>query len=229
MKTWLICLSLAATPSLAQTAGGPPPPAAVADSRIQTVRYDPGQIVRLKVATNYQATILFGASEVVENVAIGDGDAWQATLNGQSNALFLKPLRANGATNMTVITNARVYSFELTPAFSPGPDTVFTVRFVTDIPSDSAARPAAGRYRLSGAGGVRPAAMDDDGERTYVQWRDNQTLPALFAVDDQGDQVLLEGHMRDGRYVIDGVHRTLLFKLDGQTARAQRQRERSRR
>jgi len=227
MKTWLICLTLIASPSLAQTIGSAPPPTAAGDPRIQTLRYDPTQIVRLKVATSYQATILFGAGEQVENVAIGDADAWQATLNGQSNALFLKPLRSNGATNMTVITNARVYSFELTSAFSPGPDTVFTVRFVTD--DAATARPGAGRYRISGASAVRPVAMDDDGVRTYIQWRESQTLPALFAVDDQGDQVLIEGHMREGRYVIDSVHQSLVFKLDGQTARAQRQRERPRR
>ncbi len=228
MKIWLLCLTLIATPSLAQTVGSAPPSAAAGDSRIQTLRYDPAQIFRLKVATSYQATILFGAGEQVENVAIGDADAWQATLNGQSNALFLKPLRSNGATNMTVITNARVYTFELTSAFSPGPDTVFTVRFITDD-ADAAARPGVGRYRISGTNAVRPVAMDDDGVRTYIQWRENQTLPALFAVDDQGDEVLLEGHMREGRYVIDGVHRTLVFKLDGQTARAQRHRERPRR
>lgn len=228
MKTLVICLTLIASPSMAQTIGNAPPPATAGDPRIQTLRYDPAQIVRLKVATSYQATILFGAGEQVENVAIGDADAWQATLNGQSNALFLKPLRSNGATNMTVITNARVYTFELTSAFSPAPDTVFTVRFVTDDVA-APARPGVGRYRISGASAVRPMAMDDDGVRTYIQWRESQTLPALFAVDDQGDQVLLEGHMREGRYVIDSVHRSLVFKLDGQTARAQRQRERPRR
>ena len=38
--------------------------------------------------------------------------------------------------------------------------------------------------------------------------------------------LLLDGNMRDGLYVIDAVHRTLLFRLEHQTARADRERVR---
>lgn len=233
MKRLVLCLALMATSATAQTPGpsaGPTPPAN--DPRLQTVQYDAGQIVQLKVAINFQATVIFGPGEQVDNVAIGDSDAWQATLNNQGDALFLKPLRSNGTTNMTVITDVRVYSFELSSAYAPGPDTPFTLRFLYPgaLNGDqSAARPGVGRYRLSGARSLRPAAIDDDGVRTFIQWRAAQTLPAVFAIDDQGDEVLLDGHMREGRYVIDAVHRAMLFRLDGQVARAQRLRERANR
>jgi len=242
MRRLVFCFVLIATPTMAQTPGvgmpGPPalgpapstPAAPTNDPRLQTVRYDVGQVVRLRVASNFQTTVIFGPGEQVENVAIGDSDAWQATLNNQGDALFLKPLRSGGTTNMTVITDVRVYSFELSAAPAPGPDTPFTVRFVYPGATDAdqpAARPGVGRYRLSGANGLRPAAIDDDGVRTFIQWRAAQTLPVMFAIDDQGDEVLLDGHMRDGRYVVDAVHRALLFRLDGQIARAQRLRERA--
>lgn len=229
MKKRLILLAvLLATPVLAQTS----PTTAAADPRLRTIEYDAGQVFRLRVATGYQSTLLFDPEERVETVGVGDSDGWQVTLNGRGDALFLKPLRPNSATNMTVITDARVYNFELSSANSPGADTPFTVRFLhagasaTTVPEPTA-QPV-GRYRLSGVRTLRPVAISDDGERTSIEWRDQQAIPAIFALDDRGDEILVEGHVRGGLYVIDAVHRTLLFRLDRQTARASRNRTRSR-
>ncbi|MDP3401471.1 MAG: TrbG/VirB9 family P-type conjugative transfer protein, partial [Brevundimonas sp.] len=171
--------------------------------------------------------ILFNPEERVETVGIGDSDGWQVTLNGRGDVLFVKPVRANSATNMTVITDARVYNFELSSAHGPGADTPFTVRFLHSGPAaDRAPEPAAqhpvGRYRMSGARALRPVAISDDGMRTYIEWRAQQAIPAVFAIDDRGDQRLVDGYVRDGRYVIDAVHRTLVFRLDRQTTRASR-------
>ncbi len=41
---------------------------------------------------NVQATIRFGEDELIENVAIGDSQAWQVTPNKRANLLFVKPL-----------------------------------------------------------------------------------------------------------------------------------------
>ncbi len=195
-----------------------------ADPRIRTLAYDAGQIYRLQVATRYQLTVLFGSDEIVENVAIGDTDAWQVSLNGRGDALFLKPLSASGVTNMTVITDQRVYSFELAPTYGPSADTPFSVRFsypghdraLTAVPEPTT------RYRLSGARALQPEAISDDGVHTFIRWRDEQSLPAVFGLDDRGAEALLEGHVRDGLYVIDAVHATLLFRRDHQVARASR-------
>lgn len=225
MKCLVLAFALLATSAAAQSA---PPP--TLDPRLQTVVYDAGRIVPLKVATNFQTTVIFGPGEQVENVAIGDAEGWQATLNGQGSALFLKPLRSSGTTNMTVITDVRVYGFELTATYAAAADTPFTLRFSYPDAVDEdrpSARPGIGRYRLSGARALRPAAIEDDGVRTSIRWRPSQTLPAVFAIDDQGDSVLVTGHMRDDLFVIDAVHRALLFRLDGETARAQRLRERT--
>ena len=75
---------------------------------------------------------------------------------------------------------------------------------------------------MSGARGVRPQALDDDGLRTYIEWKPNAPVPAVFAIDERDAETLLQGQMRDGRFVIDAVYRNLVFRLDGQTARAAR-------
>lgn len=227
MKRLVLLLLLSGAPALAQT-----PPAPEADPRLRTIQYDAGQIFRLRVATGYQSTIIFDAEERVENVGIGDSDGWQVTLNSRGDALFLKPLRPNSATNMTVITDTRVYNFELSSAHGPGADTPFTVRFLhpgAAVSSEPAAAPQpVGRYRLRGAQALRPVAISDDGVRTSIEWRAQQAIPAVFAIDERGDEMLVEGHMREGIYVIDAVHQTLLFRLDRQTVRASRNRVRPR-
>ena len=123
--------------------------------------------------------------------------------------------------------SACVVSFRLRTI---APDAPFAVRF--QYPDAQPAQPATAdlrRYRLSGARALRPVAISDDGVRTSIEWKPDQTLPAVFAVDDQGQEVLLDGQMRDGRYVIDAVHDTLVFRLDRQTARAVRLRAGARR
>lgn len=228
MRALLIMLLALSTPVVAQTSAAP---GGVSDPRVQTLAYDAGQVVRLRVAVNYQLTLILSPDERVENVAVGDSEAWQVTLNQQGDALFLKPLRSNNTTNMTIITDARVYSFELSSAFGPAADTPFTVRFVypgatASVPGPEA-RPGIGRYRLSGARALRPEGIDDDGIKTYIEWRPQQVLPAVFAIDERGDETLLDGHMRDDQFVIDGVHRALIFRLEHQTARASRLRVRA--
>lgn len=206
--------------ALAQTQSG-------GDVRIRTLQYEASEVFRLRVATGYQVTILFSPEERVESVGIGDSDGWQVTLNGRADALFVKPVRPNGTTNMTVISDVRVYNFELAAASISGTDTPFTVRFLYSDPSANAspqpdAELSIGRYRMSGARNARPVAISDDGRRTYIEWSDDQAIPAVFAIDTAGHERLVEGQIRNGLYVIDGVYQVLLFRLDRRSARASR-------
>ena len=220
----LALLLLVAGPTAAQGSAQP-------DPRIRTIPYDAHQVVRLQVPANFHVAVVF--NEQVENVALGNSEAWQVTLNGSGDALFIKPVGPAGTTNMTVITDARVYSFELLPAYAPTTETAFTVQFEhpTLMQGDgySDVIPRLGSYRLSGSRMVRPVAVSDDGVRTLIEWGPSQPIPAVFALDDRGSETLVEGHMRDGLYVIDAVNRALVFRLDRQTARATRVQSRARR
>jgi type IV secretion system protein VirB9 len=207
-----------------------PPP--IADPRVRTITYDAGQVYRFGVAQRYQLTLVFDPDEQVENVALGDSESWQVTLNGRGDALFIKPLRSSGPTNMTVITDRRLYSFELSQIGGLAPDTPFTVRFKGAAETAASPQPTpvvSARYRLSGARALRPSSVTDDTQQTTIDWGANQALPAVFTIDDEGQETLANGQMRDGRYVIAGVYRTLVFRLDGQTARAERRVQRGRR
>jgi type IV secretion system protein VirB9 len=214
---------LLALPASAQLRPEPGP----GDPRIQSVLYDANQVVQLQVATGYQLTVEFAPDERIENVAVGDSGAWQVTPNKRGDRLFIKAVGQGVTTNLTVVTDARTYAIELSPLFGPLPTMAYTVRFryatpaaVTVVANDAALGP--GRYKLSGDKALRPSAIDDDGVHTYVAWGPDQTLPAIFAIDDKGNETLVNGMTRDGRFVIDAVANKLVFRIDRQTAAAVR-------
>jgi type IV secretion system protein VirB9 len=210
---------LYASPASAQVRPQP----GIGDPRIQTVMYDPNQVVLLEVPGGYQLTLEFAPDERIENVAVGDSGAWQVIPNKRGDRLFLKPL-GTAITNMTVVTDARSYIFELSPG-SVG-NAAFTVRFQYPPPPKPAVPETAmnepGRYKLSGDGDLRPDAISDDGAETYMIWRPEQTLPAVFVIDRDGKETLADGAMRDGRYVLDSVNNKLLFRTDKKLASAVR-------
>lgn len=219
-RPFALMLMLAVVPATAQVRPTP----GTGDPRVQSVLYDPQQTVQLSVAEGYQLTVELGAGERIENIAVGDSASWQVTPNRRGDHLFVKSVGRGAPTNMTVITDARSYSFELMPAFNSF-ESAFTVRFEyppTSAPGQGPALPAdvEGRYRLTGSKAVRPTAISDDGVHTYLIFAANQTLPAIYARDDDGSERPVEGAMRDGRYVIDAVASELVFRRDKRRATA---------
>jgi len=193
------------------------------DPRIQTVMYDADQVVSLQVPGGYELTVEFAPDERIENVAVGDSGAWQVTPNKRGDRLFLKPLQGV-TTNMTVVTDARSYAFELSPGSAGSAPYVVRFRYPPP-PAPANAGPAPvepGRYKLAGSSDVRPDAISDDGSKTFIMWRDSQTLPAVFVIDRDGKETLADGAMRDGRYVLDSINNKLVFRLDKKMANATR-------
>ena len=196
------------------------------DPRIQTIVYDANQVVQLQVASGYQLSVEFAPDERIENVAVGDSGAWQVTPNKRGDHLFIKALQQGASTNLTVVTDARSYVFELQPMFGPLPDMAYTVRFTYPVPATAtvaaAPAPEAGRYKLGGTRALRPSQIDDDGVHTYIVFPADKSLPAIFAIDAKGQEMLVDGAMRGGTYVIDDVKPRLLFRLDKDVATATR-------
>ena len=225
----LACLSLLTAAVGAQVRPQPGP----GDRRLQTVFYDPGQVVELRTAPGYQLTVELSPDEQVQNVAVGDTGAWQVTANKAGDHLFLRTTQPGAVTNMTVITSARVYNFDLIALGSPAADMAYTIRFTypaateadASSPSANAApavRPASG-YRIEGDRALRPTIVSDDGVHTFITWPADSALPATFQIGDDGQERLVNGSMRGNRFVIDGIAKKLVFRIDQRTATATRQ------
>lgn len=200
------------------------------DPHIQSVEYGPNQVVELETAPGYELTVGLAPDDAIESVAVGDSTDWQVSASHSGDHLFIKALQGGASTNMTVVTENRVYVFDLTALASPSPTMAYSVQFdypATAKPGQASDDPGVpkkivGEYIVRGDRSLRPEAISDDGEHTYIVWPDKTALPATYFRDANGVETLANGHMRDGSYVIDSVHPELIFRIDKHDARAER-------
>lgn len=223
MRYWLlIFLLVMAAPLSAQVRPIP----GKGDPRLQTIDYSPDQIVQLGVASGYQLMVRFAPGERIETIAVGDSSGWQVTTNKRSDYLFIKTLGDGRATNMTVVTDARIYMFELIPSTPYGEGQAFSLRFTYPDDEMAAIAPIASvvryRYRISGTRALRPSLVIQDGPNIVIEWPESVALPAIFRIEEDGNETLVSSDIQNGRFKVAGLPKTLLFRLDKQVAKAVR-------
>lgn len=239
----LIAATLLATSTIAL------PSAAQSDPRLVEREYNPAEVVRINGRTNVQATIRFAEGEQIQNVAIGDSQAWQVTPSRSANLLFIKPLTERATTNMTVVTDRRVYLFDLVanPATrSPlyvlsfsYPDAVLTqgeqaqlaeaAEALSASPDEVAAAtddfavldPASLNFAWTseGAPALLPQTVYDNGEATFMEWPAGEPMPAILVKDDMGTEGPVNFAVRGTVIVIDGVPAEIILRSGEDAAR----------
>lgn len=208
-------------------------PVLAADPRLVTRTYNPDEVVRIDGKPGVQAAITFDEGEHIENVAIGDSNAWQVTPNKRANALFVKPLAANARSNMTVITDRRTYYFDLVA--SPQAKPLYVLRFAyADEPKTGAAMPQTGLngeeaalaagalpadpaalnfgWTRKGKVNLMPARIYDDGTSVYVSWNAGEPVPAILIKDATGAEGPVNYSVRGDVIVIDGVPSQIVLR-----------------
>jgi len=217
------------------------------DPRLVEKLYNPGEVVRIEGKPSVQATIRFGADESIENVAIGDSNAWQVTPNKRANLLFVKPLAQRATTNMTVITDQHTYFFDLVAnprsakplyelAFTypkdvqPAPAVKANVDAMPAAPSglelaaatdpSAVVDPAVLNFAWTGAGDKRllPSRIYDDGQATYLKWPARAPVPAILIKDKAGTEGPVNFAVRDEVIVVEGVPREIVLRSGRQVA-----------
>lgn len=220
MRVLFASLVLIASPVAAQTSPQP----GNGDPRIQTVQYDPVQIIRLSVAPGLQTLIELAPGEIIQTIGVGDSAAWQVSPSKRGDIFFVKNMSANAATNMSVVTASRVYNFELVPSNGYGDGGAYHIKIVYPAKSLDAVTMSVApsfEYRLSGAKTILPSSVIQEGPRTIIEWPEETPLPGIFTFEN-GSEALVNGEMQDGRFVIVGTPAKLIFRLDRQTAYATR-------
>lgn len=175
------------------------PRATSTDPRIRVMSYSPNDVFKYTGYYGYQGSIEFDIDETINTISLGDTTSWQMIPSG--NRLFLKPTEKDASTNMTLITNRRLYFFELhaeTAKSISDPGLVFAVKFLYpessmsalymntsyNIPDLSKPEKYNFNYTISGSDIIAPIKIFDDGRFTYFEFRDkNAPIPAIFEVD----------------------------------------------
>lgn len=210
--------------SLEVPKGGP------CDKRVKFIDYNAAEVVQLVGHYGFSTHIQFAAGEMVQQIAMGDKKAWEVA--PVENHLFLKPVGDKAATNMTVITSRRVYNFELSAHWSrngahPRPnDMFFQVNF--RYPLDEAAKesakakvqelrerlkqdnkpvPTNWNYWAQGSAEVTPNRAFDDSRFTYFQFTNNREMPAIYVINSDGSESLVNTHIDPKRPDTIAVHK----------------------
>jgi type IV secretion system protein VirB9 len=208
------------------------PAAVLADARIRKIAYDPDAVVRLDGCFGFQTMIEFAADEHIENVGLGDAAQWLVSPNKRANMLFVKPAYRTSHSNMTVATDRRRYSFELTARTSEAcrrGAVVYSLRFTYKD-----ARPAPGApvlavaalmepelprpeprnaaYTFTGARENIPMRVFDDGRATFFRWAEGATTPAVYAVASDKTETMVAFSARGDYLVADQVAPTFVLR-----------------
>ncbi len=240
MTRALIASALLAATTLTGTAH------AQGDPRLVEREYDAAEVVVIEGRVNVQATIRFAPGELIQNVAIGDSQKWQVTPSRSANLLFVKPLAERAATNMTVVTDQRVYLFDLVASPSHRePLYVLTFTYpeemlaeaeeveVEPVESANAMEMAAANddfavldperlnfaWNAEGAATLLPQEVFDNGEAVFLTWAVGQPVPAILVTNEEGIEGPVNYAVRGDVIVIDRVPREIILRSGDDVAR----------
>jgi len=212
---------------------------AAADNRIRSLAYDPNHIVQILGKPGIQSTIEFGEDERIENVAVGDSNAWQITPNHRASLLFVKPLAARSRTNMTVVTDRRTYMFDLV-AGDRWTTPIYALKF--SYPNDkraeaeakaaqpvtvaAAAEPTAAMtadklhfdWQSKGYGKLVPSRVFDDGSAVYLSWNKEVPLPAILTMSEDRKEGPLSYKMSGEYIVVSPIPQNMVLRYGNRMA-----------
>ena len=220
MARGLLCLAIAL--GLSPAWAGGQSEGSRFDRRIRYVTYSPGEVVAVQAVVGIVTHIVLEPGESYVTHAFGDGKAWDFAVKG--NHCFLKAVAANADSNLTIVTDRRSYHFSLKLATAPDTAATFEVRF-TYPDSDARRREEEARrrsieegfakpreganlsYSMSGDLDIAPVNAWDDREFTYFKYPGNRDVPAIYMVDADGAESIVNRHSTGAANEIVVVHK----------------------
>jgi len=217
---WGTVMLLLVSEALAETAPAP----GLLDPRIRTAAYSRDQVYRLTGFVGYQTDLEFEAGETF--VGLGAGDIEGLSFVAADNHLFLKPKAAKIGTNLTILTSRRTYQVDYSASVQR-PDATqevtYALRFtypVVSQPGEREAkeldapsrRPKNIDYWFCGDASLKPTAASDDGVHTRLTFGARAEQPAIFVLNEDGTESLLNFSMDEGDVILHRVARRLILR-----------------
>jgi type IV secretion system protein VirB9 len=225
------------------------PPHGAFDPRVRVVDYNAQDVVKLTTFYGVSTHVQFGPREVIKDVAVGDTQAWEIIPRGSH--LFIKPKAEKADTNVTVVTDRRVYNFALVVEGRKvrdadawrDPNLVFSLSFrypdeeadrVTVAAHETARKEQAAEakerlqaakqvdanrdYWVAGSEEISPTAARDDGRFIYLTFGLNKDMPAVYAVDAEGNESLVNTSVEGNEIVVQRMVKQLTLRKGGAVA-----------
>lgn len=194
------------------------------DSRIRTAPYSADQVYRLKAFVGYQTDLEFEPGETF--LGLGAGDIESLSFVAEDNHLFLKPKAAKVGTNLTILTSRRTYQLDYSAIAAPPDatqDVIYVLRFTyrsakedTDASARaleaSPERPRNIDYWYCGSPSIMPVAASDDGVHTRLTFAAKAEQPAIFILNEDGSESLLNFSMDEGDVILHRLARRLILR-----------------
>ena len=213
------------------------PKHSVRDSRIQTATYRSDDVFPVLTKVGEATLIELETDERLsgDNALAGMGDtaAWNLAVKGRN--IIFKPTAPQPDTNLLVATNKRTYAFRLkTASGKQKPTHILRFRY-PDTEAANAARIAAlqDKVRLAMAGvpqrqpesganlnywargdkTLAPTAAWDNGRFTYFQFDNARALPAVYRVEADGSETLLNIRNDGDTVIVHDTAQNFVFRL----------------
>lgn len=173
------------------------------DNRVRYVEYNPDDVVIIKSKLGYASVIQLESGENLNSaegaLAIGDKSGWE--IGVRENNIVIKPIVAHGLfpkTNINVISNKRVYAFELVEA-KTAKDVSYFVRFNYPEPPKPEPKPfkepnlpcmdgeTNHLYYKYGDEVLAPMQVWDDGKFTCFRYAHNKPIPAIYKYEPDSE------------------------------------------
>ena len=164
-----------------------------ADSRIKYATYRSDEVFPVLTKEGFVTTISFEKDEEVTSYGSGYSSAWETATS--ENQFFLKPKTLDGETNFVIVTNKRVYSFEVRYA-KKGESPTFRMIFRYPDTAAKLAKEKKEKERLEqelAAGGINTNAVSPREEADWLTeeqmeaLRDNGIFNASYKARSKGD------------------------------------------
>lgn len=211
------------------------PEASIHDPRVRVVEYRRSDVVQLVTTPGVQTHIQVEDGENYITHALGDGKAYVLAI--KANHFFLKPTALNANTNLTIVTDRRVYNYRLRFAESLDDSrSIFDLSYRYPDSEEKKARAvleqaalekafkerrgkANTAYSMAGDLALAPVNAWDDQEFTYFKFPANADLPGIYLVDEAGNESIanrvIAGQASD-IYVVQKVSPKWMLRLGDQ-------------
>ena len=217
------------------------PVAGRADARVRTVEYNPDQVYTIYGRFRHALEIEFGPGEAITQAALGDTISWEIAPIGNIVFLKPREAAKSTNLIVLTNANGVVRSYRFQLVMNGGP-AMYSIRFryssdeaqrnrnAVLLAQLQAVRAAEGsviksaldqaviegkrnlNYWFRGDSQLEPTEVSDNGEFTVLRFPGRQEIPAIFGVNQDGSEAIIDYDVREDYVVIHGIYKQMRLR-----------------